>query len=158
MLILLLSPLTRGQSMDKLSPSEKIKYFFQQTNSQTMSNVGDFYATDADFEDPVHKLKGVEALKAYYTKLYEGAEKVTFDFSHFYEDKDTVVAIWTMTVKTPKLKAGEPIVVDGNSVIRFNSEGKASYHRDYFDLGAFIYENVPVLGFVVRKVKDRLKE
>jgi len=32
------------------------------------------------------------------------------------------------------------------------------YHRDYFDMGAFVYENIPVLGSVVRYTKKRLSK
>jgi hypothetical protein len=47
--------------------------------------------------------------------------------------------------------------VMGNSHIVFNEENLVSYHRDYFDMGEFIYDHVPVLNFVVKKVKERLK-
>jgi len=31
-----------------------------------------------------------------------------------------------------------------------------TYHRDYFDLGALIYERVPVLGGLIRGIKGRM--
>jgi hypothetical protein len=30
------------------------------------------------------------------------------------------------------------------------------YPRDYFDLGAFVYENVPMLGSIIKRIKQRL--
>ena len=53
-----------------------------------------------------------------------------------------------------KVGGGEPIILDGVSVFKYE-EGKAVYQRDYFDLGAMIYEKVPVLGSVVRWIKKR---
>jgi hypothetical protein len=41
--------------------------------------------------------------------------------------------------------------------IRFGgNQGKVIYHRDYFDMGAFIYERVPVLDRVIAYVKGKL--
>jgi hypothetical protein len=89
--------------------------------------------------------------------MYVNVKTIKFEFSQFIESSDTIVGIWKMTLVTDKLNSGEPIVVDGNSVIRFDSSGKAIYHRDYFDMGAFIYEHIPMVGFVVKKIKNRMK-
>ena len=89
--------------------------------------------------------------------MYKNVKSIRFDFDHFVESPTEVVGIWKMTLETDKLNSGKPIVVEGNSVIRFGSNGKAIYHRDYFDMGAFVYENIPGLGFVVKKIKDRFK-
>ena len=82
--------------------------------------------------------------------------QVRFDFNEFVSMGDTVVAVWVMTLKTDSLNGGEAFKVDGNSVIKFK-DGQAIYHRDYFDVGAMIYEKIPVVGWMVRKVKSKLE-
>jgi len=49
------------------------------------------------------------------------------------------------------------VLLDGISVIRFDEEDLVVYHRDYFDVGAMVYEHVPVVRFFVRQVKKRLQ-
>lgn len=44
-----------------------------------------------------------------------------------------------------------PIVVVGCSHLRFHS--LVAHQRDYFDAGALIYENIPLLGAIVRRIK-----
>jgi hypothetical protein len=62
-----------------------------------------------------------------------------------------------MTLETSKLNGGKPFSVEGNSVIVFGGpEGKAIYHRDYFDMGEFVYERIPVLGALVRYIKEQM--
>lgn len=137
---------------------DKVKVFFQTSSAENLDQkVPEFYDAQVEFTDPVHHLKGEPEVRKYYAGLYKNVKKIRFDFTHTYQDKDTVIAVWTMTLETPKLKGGEPVSVDGNSVIRFNSEGKAIYHRDYFDMGAFLYENIPGLGYVIRTIKNRMK-
>jgi hypothetical protein len=89
--------------------------------------------------------------------MYQNVKSIKFDFTEFHEAGNHVTAIWKMTLETDKLNGGEPFSVDGNSVIKFDENGKAVYHRDYFDMGAFIYERIPVVGFVIKKIKARLK-
>jgi hypothetical protein len=59
-----------------------------------------------------------------------------------------------MRFQHARFRKGETRELRGVSHIKFN--GKVYYHHDYFDMGAFIYERVPVLGTVIRTIKNRL--
>ncbi len=65
--------------------------------------------------------------------------------------------VWRMDLRARGLKRGELVQLDGVSHIRFNADNLVDYHRDYFDMGQFVYEHVPVLGWAVRRVKKRLE-
>lgn len=156
-LFLALSTNLFASPLDQLTLPEKIKYFYNKSSKEDMSLVTQFYHPEAEFIDPVGSMKGAENLKAYYTHLYQNVKSINFDFSKFYQDGNTVIAIWKMNLQTDNLNGGELVSVDGNSVIVFDAQGKAISHRDYFDLGAMVYEHIPVLGYVVRSVKGRLK-
>ena len=121
-----------------------------------MHLVEEFYHPELEFQDPIGTLKGVKKMRKYYERMYKSVTSIKFEFSNFVESGDDIVGIWKMTLITPNLNSGEPVVVDGNSVIKFKN-GQAIYHRDYFDMGVFIYENIPVLGFMVKKIKNRFK-
>jgi hypothetical protein len=45
--------------------------------------------------------------------------------------------------------------VDGFSQISFE-DNKVKHHRDYFDLGSMLYEQIPVLGLLIKKIKSGL--
>jgi ketosteroid isomerase-like protein len=156
LLTLIMSATCWGQPMNQMSNKEKVEYTFQKLDKNSMHLVDEFYHEDIEFHDPVGTVKGRRKMKAYYENMYQNAKSVEFDFTNFVESGDMIVGVWKMTLVTDKLNGGGPIVVDGNSVIRFK-DGKAIYHRDYFDMGAFIYENIPVLGFLVKKIKERFK-
>jgi limonene-1,2-epoxide hydrolase len=154
--LLAMSSLSWGQTMENLGNKEKIQYFFEKLNKDTMHLIPEFYDANVEFHDPVGMIKGSSKITSYYSSMYKNVKSIKFDFHEFIENGDMVVGVWKMTLVTEKLNGGEPIVVDGNSVIKFKN-GKAIYHRDYFDMGAFAYENIPVLGFIVKKVKDQFK-
>lgn len=156
LLLLTMSSLTWGQSMNNMTNKEKTQYIFEKLTKDTLHLIPEFYDPNIEFHDPVGMVKGTDKITAYYKNMYQNVKTIKFDFSQFIESEDMVVGIWKMTLVTDKLNGGEPIVVDGNSVIKFKN-GKAIYHRDYFDMGAFAYENIPVLGFIVKKIKERFK-
>lgn len=144
--------------MQGMTNPQKVEFFYKNSSKEDMSLVTEFYDPNAEFTDPVGSIKGSENLKKYYSELYKNLKEINFDFPQIYQDKDTVIAIWVMTIKTDSLKGGEPVVVHGNSVITFNQNGQAIHHRDYFDLGEMVYEHIPVVGFFVRKIKAKLGE
>ena len=50
-------------------------------------------------------------------------------------------------------QSGEVIRVEGASFLKVRNN-RIYYHRDYFDLGAFVYENVPMLGSIIKRIKQ----
>jgi hypothetical protein len=59
-----------------------------------------------------------------------------------------------MHVEHARFRRGEVITLTGASHLRFDT--RISYHRDYFDMGEFLYERIPVLSAVIRHIKQRL--
>ncbi len=156
LILLTMSSISWGQTMNNMSNKVKTQYIFEKLTKNTLHLIPEFYDTNIEFHDPVGMIKGTDKITAYYKNMYQNVKSIKFEFSQFIESEDMVVGVWKMTLVTDKLKGGEPIVVDGNSVIKFKN-GKAIYHRDYFDMGVFVYENIPGLGFVIKKIKDRFK-
>ena len=134
-----------------------VKKFFSDLNKDTMHLVDEFYDENACFQDPVARITERKQIKNYYAHLYNDLESIRFEFSDEIKQGDTEALAWKMILKTKSLNAGKPVVVDGISHIKFGGrEGKVIYHRDYFDMGAFVYEYIPVLGQVIKMVKRKL--
>lgn len=135
----------------------KAKDFFIFLNKDTMGLVDEFYDENIVFRDPLVEINNRKQMKNYYANMYKNVESVAWSFSDEISDKDNCVLAWKMTLLAKNFNGNKPLVVDGVSVIKFGGkEGKAIYHRDYFDLGAFVYEGLPVLGSMVRFVKKKM--
>lgn len=131
--------------------------FFQKLDKNHMNLVDQFYDKNVVFQDPVHQLRGSAAVRSYYEGLYKNVDEILFEYGKELEDKDTVVLSWRMHLKTPAIDSGKELTVDGTSVITFGGpEGKAINHRDYFDMGEFVYERVPILKSLIRYIKGRM--
>ncbi len=152
-----------GKAMAASGTVPTVEEIFNGLNKDTMELVDRFYAEDTHFLDPVVDLKGRAAVRKYYENLYANVISIRFEFSGEVSTKteqgEEKVAFWTMILRHKKLRGGEEVRVVGNSHIRFDAKtGQAIYHRDYFDMGEFIYEGLPVVGPVVRFVKSKMSQ
>jgi len=136
--------------------SEKIKTVFNAFDGKDLERLNDFYAQDVVFEDPVDKISGLPALKKYYTHAYKNVISIRFDFADIINQDNAYAAPWTMHMKVRGLNGGEEYAVKGLSQMVFNDKGLVVYHRDYVDLGAMVYERLPLFGAVIRKLKKLL--
>lgn len=149
---------SQGNPISIVPARKNIEKFYNAFNRDTMFLVDDFYDVNVEFYDPIISLKSRDDLRTYYEEMYEGVEAISFDFHDEVIDGDTHVVFWTMTMQTKKLNRGKPIDVEGVSHIVFGGdEGKAIYHRDYFDVGEMVYEHAPIVGRLTRYIKGKLK-
>ena len=125
------------------------------SNSRDLSTLESLYSTDVCFEDPAHAIQGRSALMRYFETLFRGLGSCRFRFHRTVVDGTDLFLSWTMSFTHPRLNGGKTIRVEGASYLRTRN-GQIYYHRDYFDLGAMLYENLPVLGRFIRRIKAGL--
>ena len=129
---------------------------FNELRDNNLEILDNYYHPDAFFVDPIGSHQGIADIKKYYGNVYQGVEEVSFEFKSEIGSNNKYFFPWVMKLKTPKLNDGKMFEVIGGSEIHFK-DGLVIYHRDYFDMGEFIYERISVIGFIVKKIKERLK-
>ncbi|KHT63877.1 transcriptional regulator [Photobacterium gaetbulicola] len=135
--------------------TDKFVAMYQNLDKNNLSGLEELYHHDVVFEDPAHRVEGYQQLLAYFSRLFDAVGYCSFNITEHLCCGDTAYLQWTMTFQHPKLQSGKKRSVKGCSHIVF-TEGKVIFHRDYFDLGEMIYEGIPLLGAIVRKIKARL--
>lgn len=129
--------------------------FFNKLDNTCTEKLYEVYTDNIMFSDPLHSIEGREALEAYFANMYANVSECRFQYHHRQRQGETAFVTWTMHFAHPRLAAGKVISVDGCSYLTFEDDGRVSRHRDYFDAGAMLYENVPVLGGLIRLLKRR---
>ncbi|AZF03537.1 nuclear transport factor 2 family protein [Pseudomonas sp. R5-89-07] len=113
------------------------------------------YSEDIVFADPLHEVHGLPQLHRYFAQLYSNVSQLGFDFHGFDQTAEGEGYLrWTMSFRHPRLAGGKLIQVPGCSHLMWRD--KVYRHRDYFDVGALLYEHVPVLGGVISWLKRRM--
>ena len=135
----------------------KVGSIYQQLNKYNLDLLDGIYHQDVVFEDAAHRIEGWPELKRYFSALYSNVDCCHFDIQSHQQQGDAGFITWIMNLQHPKLQRGRSIYVHGVSHLKFD-QNKVIYHRDYFDLGEMLYENLPLLGSVIRTIKQRLGE
>lgn len=138
----------------------QITTLYERFDPALIGALDQIYDSDVVFEDPLHRVEGLVALRRYFSGMVHGLEECGFTFNHILEQRgqagepDQAVLLWTMHYRHRKLKGGRRLSLEGSSHLQFRD--RVLYHRDYFDAGAMLYEHIPVLGYVIGKIKARL--
>jgi limonene-1,2-epoxide hydrolase len=135
----------------------QIEKFYNELNFNNLDTLESLYDDSIIFQDPMCTIHGIRDLKKYFGKMYKSVKSISFEFHDFIIQDEKIVAFWTMTYSAQGLNWGKEIRVDGNSLLKFSNANKLVYHRDYFDVGAMLYEHLPAVGFVVKKIKNYLE-
>lgn len=119
--------------------------------------LANLYHPDIHFSDPFHAISGLTTLTQYFEHLYQDVAHIRFDFHQTLVEGEQGCVHWTMYYRHPKLYKGEQdIPVEGMSLLKWQA-GKIIKHQDFFDGGAMLYEHIPLLGWGVRKIKERIQ-
>lgn len=135
---------------------EKFLQMYRELNSENLYILRDVYSSDVQFIDPAHEIKGLEKLTEYFSALYKNVDSIDFDFKDIVQQDSSCYLQWDMTFRHKSLAGGRAIVVSGATFLKLNENEKVYYHRDFFDLGAMLYEHLPLLGRVLTTIKGRL--
>lgn len=135
---------------------QKFSRFYTDLSSMKVDDLCSIYEKNVVFIDPIDTHHGIDSVKKYFSLLLQNTKHCQFTIHSTNKIGDNSVVIkWTMTYATKRLNGGNPVSVEGITWLDILDD-KIILHRDYFDLGQMIYENVPLLGFFVKKVKGQL--
>lgn len=132
--------------------AERFQDLFNQMCARRIGSIESVYSADVQFTDPFTSLQGLDALGRYLDSAYGNVIGCRFDFGRVIIDQDQVAVPWIMYLRHKRLRGGEEIRVDGISHLVVRNQ-RIIVHRDYFDAGQLLYENLPLLGRAVRFIR-----
>lgn len=128
---------------------------YQTLDKTNLVLIEQIYHQDIEFRDPVHQVVGLPLLGQYFAQLYQNLHFCQFSINEVIHHGNSAALYWQMRFAHPKLNNGKTITLDGHSKIKARNN-KVIFHRDYFDMGAMLYQHIPLLGGLVRMVNKRL--
>lgn len=139
--------------------STQIEHFIINMNAIQHENaeqmLAKIYTDNVIFIDPIKSIKGLDDLTKYFEDLYKSVTSCHFRLTNNVPDGHRYSLEWVMQLKHKKISNNQEIELNGASFIEFEND-KVCYHRDYYDLGSLVYERIPILGSVVKKVRHAL--
>lgn len=133
----------------------RFKSFYANLSNQELASLDEIYSQDISFSDPIHRVDGLKQLHHYIADLCENLLTCQFVYLDELVVDGRAYIKWDMNYAHPKIGGGKLLTVRGVSQIEFDERG-IFYHEDFYDVGAMLYEHVPVIGLAVRWLKQRL--
>jgi len=132
----------------------QLKDFYADFSLESLARLDAVYTQDVEFRDPVHTLHGCLALKACFRRMAANLRHYRIRYLDEHIGSESAWLGWEMEIAHDQLNGGKVITLRGMSQLRYTS--KVYSHEDCYDLGALLYEQVPVLGTVNRLLKRRM--
>ncbi len=132
---------------------ERFKNYFKVLHESDLSELRELYSDQIIFKDPVHEIRGLVELEDYFTSMCADLTDCRFEYLDEAVTESTAYIKWIMHFKHPRL-GNRLISVRGVSHLKIGD--KIDYHEDFYDMGAMLYEQLPLLGNVTRWLRLRL--
>lgn len=136
-------------------PVDTIVAFFEHLTPQSLAGLGFVYTTEACFKDPFHAVHGVPAIRRVYARMFEVLDDPRFVVTGRVRDGAQCFLIWEFHFRFRGRGASTPQVVRGCSHLVLAPCGRIASHCDYWDAAGELYEKLPVLGGLMRWLRQR---
>ena len=132
---------------------ERFKSQFRILHEADLSRLRELYSERILFKDPVHEIRGLVELEDYFASLCSDLSDCRFEYLDEIVGDNSAYIKWMMHFKHPRL-GNRLISVRGVSNLKFSD--RIDFHEDFYDMGAMLYEQLPLLGNVTRWLRLRL--
>jgi hypothetical protein len=133
---------------------EQFKQLYKTFSSETPAQLPKLYHATVTFKDPIHELNGIAALTHYFANFCKPDTQYRFEFTNELVTHDQAFFQWKMHYAHAQLANGKNLQLNGGTLIKFNTH--IIYHEDFYDMGAMIYQHIPILGWAVGKINARV--
>lgn len=135
---------------------ERVVSYWQTLTPDSVAAIASVYTEDAYFRDPFNEVRGVDRLKHVFGDMFVRLHEPRFTITETIHQDSRVLLVWDFTYRIKALKPGLTRKIHGSSLIRFAADGRVNYHRDYWDAAGELYEQLPLVGSLMRWLKKRM--
>jgi steroid Delta-isomerase len=133
----------------------KLIQYWQTLTPETVDELKNIYRDDATFQDPFNAVRGLPAITHIFHDMFVRLHEPKFVITETIQQDNRVLLVWDFTFRIKNLKPNLPRKIHGTSLIRFADDGRVMSHRDYWDAAGELYEQLPIIGVVMRWLKKR---
>jgi steroid Delta-isomerase len=134
---------------------QRVVDFFETLTPQAVMDLGLLYTPDAYFKDPFNEVRGIEQVQRIFSHMYVALHEPHFIVTQTILQGDECFIVWDFKFRFKRFDTLSLQTVRGCSHLKFSSDERISFHRDYWDAAEELYEKLPVVGGLMRWLKRR---
>jgi ketosteroid isomerase-like protein len=143
---------SRAAPHPRQTPAQDLARFYEALTPASLAALDVRYAADARFKDPFNEVTGTAAIRRIFAHMFATTEAPRFVVTDCIEQGEQAMLGWEFHF----VLRGRALTVRGVTHLRFDADGRVVLHRDYWDAAEELYEQLPLLGGVMRLIKRRL--
>lgn len=141
--------------MDTRQATQNLATFFTTLSPQSVAQLPMHYDAQARFKDPFNEVQGLAEITRIFRHMYVALDQPHFVITGQLVDGAQAFLTWEFRFRFKRFDTRTVQTVRGASHVVFNEQGLVTLHRDYWDAAEEVYEKLPVLGSVMRWLKQR---
>lgn len=136
----------------------RVVQFFETLGPHDVVRLKDFYCSDALFKDPFNEVEGVDAIASIFSHMFDALIQPRFVITHTVQQGEQCFVTWNFLFAMRQFQPNTTQTIRGASHLVFRFEDgtwRVAVHRDYWDAAEELYEKLPVVGALMRWLKQR---
>ena len=125
---------------------------FETIAPDSLPRLAGIYTDDVYFKDPFNEVRGLAAVTRIFAHMFEQVDGPRFVITGSVLQGDQAFVTWDFRFRMKRFARDEQCI-RGASHLKFAADGRASFHRDYWDAAEELYEKLPLLGALMRVLK-----
>lgn len=132
--------------------SERYRHFLETLTPESLDHLREHVTPDVHFKDPFNDVHSANDMAKIFRHMFAAVGDVRFIVHRAMTEGDVCLMEW----RFEGILRGRPWSFDGTSRIRFAEDGRVYEHIDYWDAATNFYERLPIIGWLLAKLRGRL--
>ena len=131
--------------------------FYHDLTPERVGRFAEFYTENAYFKDPFNEVHSLDGIKKIFSHMFKQVAEPRFTVVEQLVADNGVMLVWEFHFRAKMLgKCAGSQMMRGVSHLRFASDGRVNYHRDYWDAAEELYMKLPAVGLLMRGLRRAL--
>lgn len=133
---------------------QRLVSFYETLSLEQLDKLPTCYAPQAHFKDPFNDVQGVDAIRQVFAHMFTTVDEPKFVVTEQLVQGQKAFLAWEFHFRMRRWRKGVAQCIRGGTFLRLDAQGMVLEHRDYWDAAEELYEKLPVLGGVMRYLRQ----
>lgn len=133
----------------------RIVAYFETLTPHSVAELGTLYDGQARFKDPFNEVQGVAAIRPIFEHMFVALQAPRFVITAQVLQGSQCFLTWEFRFRFRNFQRDTEQTIRGASHLLLSEQGLITLHRDYWDAAEELYEKLPLVGRLMRWLKER---
>jgi len=138
------------QTMTRSAELARLVDFFESIDIAAAARIDSLYTADAFFKDPFNEVRGPAEIQRIFEHMFVQVAEPRFIVTTAMQNGSEAFLAWDFHFRMRRFDTHTVQLIRGATHVRFATDGRVAWHRDYWDAAEELYEKLPVIGTLMR--------